>query len=240
MPDLTEYLLEGTSSPPSVNRVAPMGGHFVPLPYFIDLRARGLPYAVAKYPITNECYVPFLNIVTCMKLPYLNDNRFKHPHQPVVGINLRDAEEYCGWVSTLFSSKIDLPDRDIWRKIARCETGWEYSTQTGELTPELANVGLTVGSTSRVNAYPPNPLGVHDMTGNVLEWTKSIPTEIEMKPEYGAMPIQKTQDLAKNRILMGGCWAFSGENSKIDATIIFGLFSNYYTTGFRPIVYFED
>ena len=59
------------------------------------------------------------------------------------------------------------------------ETEWEYACRAGkttyywwgtEITPENANYGHNVGTTTEVGNYPPNLFGLYDMHGNVGEW----------------------------------------------------------------------
>ena len=101
------------------------------------------------------------------------------PDHPVVHIAYQDAEAYATWAGK------ELP----------AEAEWEFAAQGGldgaefawgdELTPDgrhmantwqgafprenLATDGYT--RTSPVMAFPPNAYGVHDMIGNVWEWT---------------------------------------------------------------------
>ena len=208
------------------------------LPCFVDLRNLELPYAVAKYPVTNQAYHSFLEHVPRTKLLYTMDKRFNRPDHPVVGVNFPDASEYCRWLSGLLNAKVELPDVATWELLARGGQKKTYATFEDRCDLDVTNVALWLGGTNQVRRYPSNEYGIHDMTGNVLEWTSTIPLDSQMRPEYGAMPVQKPEDLARNRILKGGCWAFSRDNSRIDAITILTTHSNYYTTGFRPLIRF--
>ena len=199
---------------------------------------------MAKYPVSNAIYLSYLEIVSRKdllfsrsKLVYAGDRRFGAPSHPAVGVTYRDALGYCDWISARVSERVQLPDVETWERIASCNKGKTYSTVTDQCTREYVNFGLEVGATTPVNAYPPNEFGLHDMTGNVLEWTCSIPSAADMRPEYGAMAVKDEKGLAQNRILKGGNWAFDAVNSRISATIILAVVSNYYTTGFRPVIH---
>ena len=236
-------MIPGGAASSDVHCSVSLNGQTLLAPLFVDLRPFGLEYAVAKYPVTNAVYLGHLEAVSRKNLLaprnnllYATDKRFNGPLQPVVGVNYRDALGYCEWMSARFSEKFELPDAETWERIASCNKKKIYSTPTDQCTRECANFGLEVGATTPVDAYPPNEFGLHDMTGNVLEWTCSIPTSSDMRPEYGAMPVKNEKDLAQHRILKGGNWAFDAANSRISATIVLAVTSNYYVTGFRPVI----
>ncbi len=234
----SDLLVQPNQNLAALDHTIPFEGAPLYLPYFVDLRSQGLPYAVSKYLITNKVYQSYLKLVSKKNLLYHEDPRFNQPNHPAVGINFRDAEDYCDWLTARFGLKFTLPTASTWEEIARCKKDAEFSTPTGNCSEKLANIALHFGGTTEVNHFEPNPFGVYDMTGNALEWTSTVPSEKEMRPEYGAMPSKSEQELKKNRILKGGCWAFDADNSRISQSIIMGIFSFYYTTGFRPVIEF--
>jgi formylglycine-generating enzyme required for sulfatase activity len=123
-----------------------------------------------KYEVTNG---DFLRFVTA------NDYRpegnwrkyyqFGNEKYPVTNVTLDDARVYCEWV------RKRLPTEEEWEKAARGPKNWDYtwgeSWQPGKANTSesgnktMAPVGETAGD---VSAY-----GVHDMYGNLQEWTDS-------------------------------------------------------------------
>ena len=94
---------------------------------------------------------------------------FDHPNQPVVNVSWFHAFEYC------VSNGLFLPSDDQWEYAARGPEGHEFGTRSGKLTRQEAYYASE--ATANVGTYPPNGFGLHDMTGNVFEWTARNPDQ---------------------------------------------------------------
>lgn len=100
---------------------------------------------------------------------------------PVVGIRAEDAEAYARWAQA--SGRVPgarLCTEREWERAARGADGREYPH--GErLWPDQANFDATYGKLAstmgpdEVGSHPSSasPYGVHDLAGNVWEWTRS-------------------------------------------------------------------
>ena len=119
------------------------------------------------------------------------DSRFNGADQPVVGVDWHVAAAYCRWLDKR------LPSGDEWERAARGTTGRLFpwgndfdpnAANTGE-SPERAavSVGRYAGDLS--------PDGVHDMAGNVREWTLE-------ERQIGDRP---------GRVIRGAAWNSTGE-----------------------------
>lgn len=122
---------------------------------------------------------------------FLKDANWRHPYgrnssirdlddHPVVHVAFADAMAYAQWAGK------DLPTEAEWEFAARAGLADAEFAWGNELVPDgqhrantwqgrfpfenFADDGFT--RTSPVTAFPPNAYGVHDMIGNVWEWTK--------------------------------------------------------------------
>jgi formylglycine-generating enzyme len=108
----------------------------------------------------------------------MSTNRGLDDH-PVVHVAYADAEAYARWADK------DLPSEAEWEFAARGGLAGQAYAWGDDLAPsgvQMANTwqgtfpveNLKLDGyerTSPVRAFPPNPYGLHDMIGNVWEWT---------------------------------------------------------------------
>jgi formylglycine-generating enzyme required for sulfatase activity len=148
------------------------------------------------------------------------------PQDPVVCVSWADATAYADWVSRRTGRRYRLPSEAEWEYAARAgTTGPRYWTEATEAACTRANLrdlamagfyGATQDATfapcndgfvqtSRVGAFPPNAFGLHDMLGNVWQWTQDCwnPT-LQGLPRQGTP--RETGDCLQ-RGARGGSWS---------------------------------
>jgi formylglycine-generating enzyme required for sulfatase activity len=106
--------------------------------------------------------------------------------------NYGEAEGYCAWLAEQTGLPFALPTEAQWEYAARSRgRNVPYATNTGKvekdpylrrpkeyIDPSIPPSGNTLMHSSvkferrPVGSYPPNPIGLYDMTGNVAEWTQ--------------------------------------------------------------------
>jgi formylglycine-generating enzyme required for sulfatase activity len=130
-----------------------------------------------------------------VRLPIVSNNDPVSPnykHKPALSPNFSEAEGYCRWLAEKSGLPYSLPSEAQWEYAARNRgKPIAFATDTGELKldeylrrpaqyvdpTEPVSGNVLIHSSNKVErrpvgSYPPNPLGLHDMTGNVPEWTK--------------------------------------------------------------------
>ncbi|MDW8232332.1 MAG: SUMF1/EgtB/PvdO family nonheme iron enzyme [Roseiflexaceae bacterium] len=173
----------------------------------IDLPA----YHIGVYPVTNAEYARFLAARPGHPKPrYWYDPRFNNPSQPVVGVTWHDAVAYTTWLTRVLATDGRLPPGMVAR--LPLETEWEKAATWDprarvkrrfpwgdQWVVGAANVaetragpdGRSRWATTPVGCFPSgvSPYGVHDLIGNIWEWTAS---SVEATPGRGAATGRRT------------------------------------------------
>ncbi len=121
---------------------------------------------------------------------------------PVTSVTWTEGQEFCQKVSRKEGVLYRLPT----------EAEWEYACRAGSAVlavagPDLGDVAWyadnSEGTTHAVGQKRPNPWGLHDVLGNVAEWTLDVyeayPSREEEKDPKG--PVTGTK-----RVVRGGSW----------------------------------
>ena len=129
----------------------------------------GQRFAVGRYPVTFDEYDRFCE-ATRREKP--GDEGWGRGRRPVINVSWNDARDYLAWLSQETDLAYRLPSEAEWEYACRAGTTTRYSFGDG-IAPNQANYADSgIGRTSEVNAYSPNPWGLHDMHGNVWEWVE--------------------------------------------------------------------
>ncbi|RBM22617.1 ergothioneine biosynthesis protein EgtB [Prauserella sp. PE36] len=140
--------------------------------------------------------------------------------EPVVHVSFYEAEAYAAWAGKR------LPTEAEWEKAARHDpaTGrsLRYPWGDEEPTAEHANLGQRHLRPAVIGAYPAgaSPLGVHQLIGDVWEWTSS---DFGGYPGFTAFPYREYSEVFFGpgyKVLRGGSFG-------TDAVAIRGTFRNW-------------
>jgi formylglycine-generating enzyme required for sulfatase activity len=166
-------------------------------------------------------------------------------NQPVCHVSWEEAQAFCRWLSERSGRSVQLPSGDAWEYASRA--GAATPMAYGEVTTDfsrLANLadvnlrrptGYRSGSvpewrpavttvndghwvSAPVASYPPNAWGLHDMQGNVWEWTSDVASD------------------GVRRLARGGSWYVRPHRATPDATLAYQPWQKIYDVGFRVLI----
>ena len=146
-----------------------------------------------------------------------DDNGWGRGHNPVINVSWHDVQQYIIWLNRRSGTTYRLPS----------EAEWEYAARAGTITPfatgecissdqanfrgDLPYGGCESGEyrarTAEAASIPPNPWGLHDMYGNVWEWTADCWAD-----DYRGTPLDGSPHDAGNckvRVVRGGSWPYA-------------------------------
>jgi formylglycine-generating enzyme required for sulfatase activity len=143
-----------------------------------------------------------------------HDDRFGivRPNHPVVSISWYEAVAFCHWLTQHPKYNPEgyvyvLPSEAEWEYAARRATRRTYPWGNEEPDAERANYDRTYNGTTAVGCFPAGATpedGIHDLAGNVWEWTRSVYHEYPYDPADGR---EDMDNPAKKRFtLRGGGW----------------------------------
>ena len=145
------------------------------------------PFAVSKYEVTFADWDACVTGGGCNGYEP-NNQGWGGGQQPVINVSWDDAGQYATWLSQVTGKRYRLPT----------EAEYEYATRAGTTTryPWGDDIGTNnancggCGSkwdktqTATVGSFAANKLDLHDMVGNVSEWTEDC---IHV-PDYNGAP----------------------------------------------------
>jgi len=185
-------------------------------------------YYIARYPVT---VAQFQSLVSESGYKPEDPKSLEGlANHPVVYVTWYDVLAYCEWLteqlrnwqgtpeplSSLFNKQgwcVTLPSEAEWEKAARGTDGLIYPWGN-EPNPNLANCFDTgIHTTSAVGCFPggASPYGCEEMSGNVLEWTRSLWGEYPYPTEGKERAQREDLSARDSRVLRGGAFYLDAE-----------------------------
>ncbi len=193
-------------------------------------------FAMGKFAVTFADYDRFA-VATGRAKP--NDEGWGRGKRPVINVSWHDAVAYADWLTALTGEAYRLPTEAEWEYA--CRAGTTTPFHTGEtISTDLANYndeytygkgkkGIYREKTVEVGQFPANAWGLHDMHGNVWEWTASVYDE-----QYGGAELVGNKDANHPLSLRGGAWnSFNPQNLRCSARYGGTPSNGNYFWGFR-------
>ena len=164
-------------------------------------------FAVGKYAVT------FAEWDACVAGGGCNgyrpdDKGWGRGSRPAIYVSWQDANAYTAWLSRTTGKRYRLLS----------EAEWEYAARAGTTTARFWGDGIGAGQancdgcgsrwdnsqSAPAGSFAPNALGLHDMLGNVTEWTADC-----WNDSYAGAPSDGsawTQGNCGYRVVRGGSW----------------------------------
>jgi formylglycine-generating enzyme required for sulfatase activity len=168
------------------------------------------PFAIGRYAVTFDEYQEF-----CFHAghPPPDDAGWGRGRRPVINVTWFDAMAYAEWLSAQTGKSYRLPSEAEWEYAARAGSAgpfwWgdnittEQANYDGDYVYHEGRTGEYRAKTLEVDAFAPNPWGLHQVQGNVWEWTAS-----EYESDYGGKKLSKNNASGRRLVIRGGSWIY--------------------------------
>jgi uncharacterized protein (TIGR02996 family) len=213
------------------------------------------PFWISVYPVTQEQYAQVCDAnpstfsaegKSATRVKGLDTSRF-----PVDSVSWNDSTAFCKKLSKRpqekkASHKYRLPTEAEWEYACRACGAITTTFLTGNaLTSDVANFngtrpyapapeGPNLERTTEVGRYPPNALGLYDLTGNVWEWVQDWFSPAGYSAHRRVNPVGPAR--GRSRVLRGGSWSSYGWGCRIAYRNCIGPGAGNNNFGFRPVL----
>jgi peptidoglycan hydrolase-like protein with peptidoglycan-binding domain len=173
------------------------------------------PFAVGRFEVTFAEWDICVSDGGCAHRP--GDQGWGRGRQPVMNVNWDDAQSYVVWLSRKTGRSYRLLSEAEWEYAAQAGSGGEQAAQAGSNQANCVGCGSRWDNrqTSPVGSFAPNAFGLHDMLGNVWEWTGDCWNDSHAGASGDGTA--RTGGDCSRRVLRGGSW-FSDPWSARSAT----------------------
>ncbi len=188
------------------------------------------PFRAAVSPVTNAAYLAYVSATGAPMPPFINEERFAVPGQPVVGINWFDAVAYCEWLAGAAGIPFRLPteaEREFAALCGRPGGDWPWPGDRHPIAAALDVMpGPHVPGPECANGY-----GLRCMAENVHEWCSDWydPAYYAVSPKDNPQGPGET----RRRVSRGGSWRHREKVTRINARASLDPSFRYSDFGFR-------
>ncbi len=196
--DLIQNTINGDTQGPEMIVIGP-GAFIMGSLNFPDTQPRreinlDYSFAVSRTEIT---FAEFDTFTQDTKAPKIGDQGWGRENRPVINVTWQQAQEYAKWLSKKTGQPYRLITESEWEMIAsnigNQEFPWPGAREDGRTkvncrTGCRSHYSPLIGKrrTAPVKSFPPNELGIFELSGNVAEWTAdcyypSYDTQINQK-----------------------------------------------------------
>lgn len=205
------------------------------------------PFAISVYETTFNDWQACVSAGGCQ--PIARDNGWGQGRRPVINVSWTEAQAYASWLSQQTGQTYSLPSEAQWEYAARggdsaalagggrkgiCALANGAAQEIGNLAWANPDCTDPMGDrTMPVGSLGANTFGLHDIIGNVAEWTLDCSTlNLRDAPVNGA-PDQRGS--CNQRVTRGGSWFSGPDDLRYSARLPLRLGDKNDVTGFRVV-----
>ncbi|MDR2384505.1 MAG: formylglycine-generating enzyme family protein [Tannerella sp.] len=177
-------------------------------------------FQIGKYEVTQTQWEAVMKTASSC---------FKGDNHPVELVSWDDVQEFISRLNAATGKNYRLPTEAEWEYAARGgnrSQGYKYSGSNNPDEVAWCGEKFDVGHTRPVGMKQANELGIHDMSGNVMEWCQN------WYGEYSASSQQNPEGAVKGscRVFRGGLWWSGSYDGSMGGCRI--TYREYQTPGF--------
>ena len=217
-------------------------------------------FYMGKFEVTNALYKQFDSAHDSAYISEFAKDQSKRGQpvngaaQPVVRISWQKALEFCEWLSQKTGRKFSLPTEAQWEYACRAGTASAMNygpvdADFGKLAnladqrvvslcrkspkwiPYISSVNDGAIVTATVGKYAPNAWGLHDMHGNVAEWTQTTYKPYPYNPRD-----ERDKTVADGRkVIRGGSFYDRPKRGRSGFRLAYPSWRVVFNVGFRVI-----
>ena len=166
------------------------------------------PLAAARYETTFDEWDTCHLAGGCTKSAL--DRDWGRGRRPVMNVLYADALEYTAWLSQRTGHTYRLPSEGEWEYAARAGTLTEYwwgdTMKKGKANCRKCGTQWSGLQSAPVGSFKPNPWGLFDVHGNVLEYVQDCWSKNHKNVPLDATP--RTTKICQSRVIKSGAWYY--------------------------------
>lgn len=186
-------------------------------PAFEERPARQVSLPAFALSITEITFAEYGAFVAAVGGRLPADQGWGRNLRPVINVSWDDARAYAAWLSSQTGHRYRLATESEWEYAARAGTTQAYwwGRKAGHNKANCWGCGSEWDGvkTAPVGSFQPNPWGIFDTSGNVLEWVADC-----MHPSYEDAPLDGSawqQSGCPERVVRGGSWSNPADGSRV-------------------------
>lgn len=162
------------------------------------------PFAIGRYEVTFAEWDLCVSEGGCTHLPV--DDGWGRGRRPVMQVSWDDVQLYLAWMSRKTGHDYRLASEAEWEYAARAgaDSGQEARAGAGQANCRGCGSRWDDRQTAPVGSFAANGFGLHDMQGNLWEWTADCWNDSHVGAPGDGTP--RLDGDCSRRVMRGGSW----------------------------------